>query len=42
MTSSNFDWNKAKQLPAVQLILAFAIPSAIAYVGFRVVLPMLV
>jgi membrane protease YdiL (CAAX protease family) len=42
MISRNFDWNKTKQLSAVQLILAFAIPSAIAYVGFRVVLPMLV
>lgn len=42
MTSRNFDWTKTKQLSVIQLILAFAIPSAIAYVGFRVVLPMLV
>lgn len=42
MASENFDWNETKQLSILQLILAFAIPSAVAYTGFRVVLPMLV
>lgn len=42
MASENFDWNKTKQLSIFQLILAFAIPGAVAYTGFRVVLPRLV
>jgi hypothetical protein len=42
MTAKTFDWGKTKQLTAIQLILAFAIPSAVAYVGFRVVLPVFV
>lgn len=42
MTSNNFDWDKTKQLSIIQLLLAFALPSAFAFVGFRLVLPMLV
>lgn len=42
MDSVNFIWNKTKQLSLVQLLLAFIIPSTIAFVGFRVVLPIFV
>jgi len=37
-----YDWDKTKQLSIPLLLLAFAIPSAIGYVGFRIVLPVLV
>lgn len=42
MVSNNFEWGKAKQFSSVKLILAFAIPSLIAYIGFHVILPVLV
>ena len=42
MTSNNFNWEKAKQLSVIQLLLVFALPSVFAFVGFRLVLPMLV
>jgi len=42
MTSNNFNWEKTKQLSVIQLLLAFALPSVFAFVGFRLVLPMLV
>lgn len=38
----NFNWNKTKQLSFVQLLMAFVIPGAIAFLGFRVMLPILV
>ena len=34
-----FEWPEAKQLSLFQIFLAFAIPSAIAFTGFRFVLP---
>lgn len=37
-----FDWEQTPQFSPVQLLLATFIPSAIAFVGFRVVLPMMV
>jgi len=37
-----FDWNKTKQLSVIQLVIAFVIPSFIAYIGFHYVLPSLV
>lgn len=40
MEKSSFNWADAKQLNIFQIFLAFAIPSAIAFTGFRVVLPM--
>ena len=42
MISNNFEWDKTKQFSAIQLLLAFAIPSIFAYIGFRIVLPILV
>ena len=42
MSSNNFDWNKTKQISVPQLLLAFAVPGAIGYAGFRVLLPILV
>jgi len=42
MTHNKFEWEKSKQLSVVQFLLATFIPSAFAYVGFRVVLPNLV
>lgn len=40
MTNKNFEWASAHQLNAVQIFAAFAIPSAIGFAGFRIVLPM--
>ena len=34
-----FEWSEAKQLSLFQIFFAFAIPSAIAFTGFRFVLP---
>ena len=42
MTSNSFNWKKTKQLSVIQLLLAFALPSVFAFVGFRLVLPTLV
>ena len=42
MSANAFDWGKSKQLSVVQLLLATFLPSAFAYIGFRIVLPALV
>ena len=42
MNKNLFDWGKARQLSVIQLLLATFIPSAIAFIGFHVVLPALV
>jgi len=39
MVEKQFEWGEAKQLNPLQIFAAFAIPSAIAFAGFRVVLP---
>jgi membrane protease YdiL (CAAX protease family) len=40
-TDSSFDWHNVKQLTIIQILLAVFIPSALAFIGFRVVLPVL-
>ena len=40
MANENFEWSSAPQLNPLQIFAAFAIPSAIGFVGFRTVLPM--
>jgi len=40
--NKTFQWDGLKQLSVIQTILAFLLPSAFAFVGFRVVLPLLV
>ena len=42
MSDDTFIWQSSKQLSILQIILAFLIPSAVAFTGFRVVLPVLV
>lgn len=42
MSANAFDWEESKQLSVVQLLLATFLPSAFAYIGFRIVLPALV
>jgi len=42
MEADVFDWEKAPQMSVVQLLLATFIPSAVAFIGFHVVLPALV
>jgi len=42
MLHNKFEWGKSKQLSVIQFLLATFLPSGIAYVGFRVVLPRLV
>ncbi len=42
MPNNVFNWNNAKQLSVLQIILAFAIPSTIAFTGFRFILPIMV
>lgn len=42
MSHDAFIWKTTKQFSLLQIILAFLIPSAIAFTGFRVVLPKLV
>ena len=42
MSDDTFIWQSAKQLSILQIILAFLIPSTVAFTGFRVVLPVLV
>lgn len=42
MSDDTFNWQNTKQLSILQIILAFIIPSAIAFTGFRVILPVLV
>ena len=42
MSDDTFNWQNTKQLSILQIILAFLIPSAIAFTGFRFVLPILV
>lgn len=39
---TTFNWNKTKQLKPLQIVLAFILPSAFAFFGFRAVLPWLV
>lgn len=39
---SSFNWNQSQQLPFYKILLAFVLPSAFAFVGFRYVLPSLV
>ncbi|MFP6596369.1 MAG: CPBP family intramembrane glutamic endopeptidase [Candidatus Hydrogenedentota bacterium] len=41
-TQNDFEWSSTKQLSFIQVLLAFAIPSALAFLGFRVVLPRIV
>ena len=42
MSDDTFIWQNTKQFSILQIILAFLIPSAIAFTGFRFVLPILV
>ena len=42
MSDDTFNWQNTKQLSILQIILAFLIPSAIAFTGFRYILPKLV
>jgi hypothetical protein len=42
MNKNLFDWGKARQLSVIQLLLATFLPSAVAFIGFHVVLPVLV
>jgi len=42
MNNNTFDWEKTSQMSIVQFLLAIFIPSSIAYLGFRVVLAVLV
>lgn len=42
MSDDTFIWQNTKQLSVIQIILVFLIPSAIAFTGFRFVLPVLV
>ena len=41
MSLNNFAWEKTKQLSLFQILLAFAIPSTIAFTGFRFILPII-
>jgi hypothetical protein len=41
MNDNTFDWNKTSQLSVGQFLLAVFVPSGIAFIGFRVVLPAL-
>lgn len=40
--AADFDWSDAKQLSSLSALLAFAVPSAIGFIGFRVILPLVV
>ena len=42
MSDDTLNWQNTKQLSILQIILAFLIPSAIAFIGFRFILPVLV
>ena len=42
MSDDTFNWQNTKQLSISQIILAFLIPSAITFTGFRFILPVLV
>jgi hypothetical protein len=42
MGNTSFDWNRTTQLSIFQLLLAIFIPSAVAFIGFHVILPALV
>jgi membrane protease YdiL (CAAX protease family) len=42
MDTRTFEWEKTPQLSIIQLLLATFIPSAIAFIGFHIVLPTLV
>ena len=42
MNKNIFDWGKARQLSVIQVLLATFVPSALAFIGFHVVLPALV
>jgi len=39
MNTNSFNWEKTSQLSFLQIIIAFIIPSMIAFFGFRIVLP---
>ncbi|MES0489848.1 MAG: CPBP family intramembrane glutamic endopeptidase [Leptospirales bacterium] len=41
MSDNNFNWENSKQLSVIKVILAFAIPSAVAFTGFRIILPII-
>jgi len=41
MSGNIFSWDKTKQLSVVQVLLAFCIPSAFAFTGFRLILPLI-
>lgn len=41
MIENVFNWEKAKQFSIAQILLAIFLPSAFAFVGFRVVLPII-
>lgn len=41
MANTQFNWNDTKQFSYIQIFLAFAIPSAIGFFGFRVILPII-
>ena len=42
MVDKEFNWENTRQLSPLQIVLAFAIPSVIAFAGFHIVLPALV
>ena len=39
LVESNFNWSKLKQLNLLQVILSFLLPSGVAFLGFRLILP---
>lgn len=41
MPENTFNWEKTKQLSVIRILLAFFIPSAFAFTGFRVILPLI-
>jgi len=42
MNKSNFNWLSVRQLSLLETMLAFALPSVIAFIGFRLLLPVLI
>ena len=42
MKTNTFDWDKTSQMSVVQFMLAIFIPSGVAFIGFRIILPALV
>jgi len=39
---NSFDWNQTKSFSILQLILVFALPSLLSYIGFHIILPLLI